>query len=127
MVKAIALRTDEYFKRGETYVGTLHPTKANTVQFDLNGELVVVALDDTDFNFIIENNPTYPQPNHEDFICEAKCLHSEESVAGYYVVCRKHHYILPIYQMGYGFDDRWSKWEEVDPSTLRKYYVENEN
>lgn len=39
-------------------------------------------------------------------------------VIGYYVFCRKHHYILPIYSKVMGYDERFNEWIEVDESTL---------
>lgn len=39
-------------------------------------------------------------------------------VQGFYVLCRGHHYILPVYDIDHGFDERYSEWVEIDLSTL---------
>lgn len=42
-------------------------------------------------------------------------------VEGYYVLCRKHHYILPIVNKNIGYDEREDEWAEIDPETLCHY------
>lgn len=39
-------------------------------------------------------------------------------VQGYYVFCRKHHYILPVISEITGYDERYDEWLEIDESTL---------
>ena len=40
---------------------------------------------------------------------------------GYYVYCRKRHYILPVLNKAIGFDEREDEWVEVDPDTICQY------
>ena len=40
---------------------------------------------------------------------------------GYYVFCRKRHYILPYIEEKIGFDERYQEWIEVDPATVGQY------
>ena len=42
-------------------------------------------------------------------------------VYGYYVFCRKRHYILPYIEEKIGFDQRYQEWIEVDPATVGQY------
>lgn len=42
-------------------------------------------------------------------------------VEGYYVKCRGHHYILPVYDTDHGYDERYAEWIEVDPKTACQY------
>lgn len=45
-------------------------------------------------------------------------------VEGWYVLCRKCHYILPIfniYEEFHGYDDRYDEWVEIAPETLCQY------
>ena len=42
-------------------------------------------------------------------------------VEGYYVFCRKHHYILPVVNKIIGYDEREDKWFEIDANTLCQY------
>ena len=42
-------------------------------------------------------------------------------VEGYYVYCRKRHYILPVLNKAIGFDEREDEWIEIDPDTLCQY------
>lgn len=35
-------------------------------------------------------------------------------------MCRRHHYILPVFDTDNGFDERYAEWIEIDPSTLCK-------
>lgn len=43
-----------------------------------------------------------------------------EWVEGFYVKCRRHHYILPIYD-NQGFDERYADWIEVEEETICQY------
>lgn len=45
----------------------------------------------------------------------------EQWVEGYYVLCRKHHYILPAVDKNIGYDEREDEWVEIDPETLCQY------
>ena len=42
-------------------------------------------------------------------------------VEGYYVYCRKRHYILPVLNKAIGFDEIEDEWIEIDPDTLCQY------
>lgn len=42
-------------------------------------------------------------------------------IKGYYVKCRGHHYILPVFDLDHGFDERYSDWIEVDGETVCQY------
>lgn len=46
---------------------------------------------------------------------------THEFVVGYYVFCRKRHYILPIVSQEFGYDEREDGWIEIDERTLRPY------
>lgn len=52
---------------------------------------------------------------------KAKRIDNGEWVEGYYVFCRKHHYILKILTETIGYDEREDKWIEIDPDTLCQY------
>ena len=39
-------------------------------------------------------------------------------VEGYYVYCRKRHYILPVLNKTIGYDEREDEWIEIDSGTL---------
>ena len=54
-------------------------------------------------------------------LLKAKRKDNGEWVEGYYVYCRKRHYILPILNKAIGFDEREDEWVEVDPNTLCQY------
>lgn len=45
----------------------------------------------------------------------------ENGWKGYYVYCRKRHYILPVLNKAIGFDEREDEWIEIDPDTLCQY------
>lgn len=49
---------------------------------------------------------------------KAKRIDNGEWVEGYYVYCRKRHYILPVLNKAIGFDEREDKWIEIDIDTL---------
>lgn len=55
------------------------------------------------------------------YLCKAKRLDNAEWEKGYYVKCRGHHYILPIYDDDHGYDERYAEWIEIDPKTVCKY------
>ncbi len=40
---------------------------------------------------------------------------------GYYVYCRKRHYILPVVNKAIGFDEREDEWIEINSETLCQY------
>ena len=40
---------------------------------------------------------------------------------GYYVKCRGHHYILPVYDTDHGYDERYAEWIEVYQETVCQY------
>lgn len=42
-------------------------------------------------------------------------------IEGYYVYCRKRHYILPVLNKAIGFDEREDEWIELDPETICWY------
>ena len=44
-----------------------------------------------------------------------------EWAEGFYVKCRGHYYILPVYDTDHGFDERYSNWIEVDSETVCQY------
>lgn len=56
-----------------------------------------------------------------EILFKAKRLDNGEWVEGYYVYCRKRHYILPVLNKAIGFDEREDEWVEVDPDTICQY------
>ena len=58
---------------------------------------------------------------NREILFKAKRKYSGEWVEGYYVYCRKRHYILPILNKEIGFDEREDKWIEVDAETLCQF------
>ena len=52
---------------------------------------------------------------------KAKRKDNGDWVEGYYVYCRKRHYILSALNRAMGFDEREDEWIEVDPDTLCQY------
>lgn len=56
-----------------------------------------------------------------EILFKAKRLDNGEWVEGYYVYCRKRHYILPVLNKVIGFDEREDEWVEVDPDTICQY------
>lgn len=61
---------------------------------------------------------------NREILFKAKRSDNGEWVEGFYVCCRRHYYILPIfndYDPSYGFDDRYDEWVEIDISTLCRY------
>lgn len=58
---------------------------------------------------------------NREILFKAKRLGNGEWVEGYYVYCRKRHYILPVLNKAIGFDEREDEWIEVNPNTLCQY------
>ena len=58
---------------------------------------------------------------NRQILFKAKRKDNGEWVEGYYVYCRKRHYILPITNKEIGFDERENEWIEIDPITLCRY------
>ena len=56
-----------------------------------------------------------------EILFKAKRLDNGEWVEGYYVYCRKRHYILPALNKAIGFDEREDEWVEANPNTLCQY------
>ena len=56
-----------------------------------------------------------------EILFKAKRLDNGEWVEGYYVYCRKRHYILPVLNKAIGFDEREDEWVKVDPDTICQY------
>lgn len=56
-----------------------------------------------------------------EIIFRAKRKDNSEWVEGYYVFCRKCHYILPVVNEIIGYDEREDEWIEIDPNTLCQY------
>lgn len=52
---------------------------------------------------------------------KAKRKDNGEWIEGYYVYCRKRHYILPVLNKAIGFDEREDEWVEVNPDTICQY------
>lgn len=55
---------------------------------------------------------------NREILFKAKRKDNGECVEGYYVYCRKRHYILPVLNKAIGFDEREDKWIEIDIDTL---------
>ena len=58
---------------------------------------------------------------NREILFKAKRKDNGEWVEGYYVYCRKRHYILPVLNKVIGFDEREDEWVEVDPDTICQY------
>lgn len=58
---------------------------------------------------------------NREILFKAKRIDNGEWVEGYYVYCRKRHYILPVLNKAIGFDEREDEWVEVDPDTICQY------
>ena len=58
---------------------------------------------------------------NREILFKAKRKYNGEWVEGYYVYCRKRHYILPVLNKAIGFDEREDEWIEVDPDTICQY------
>lgn len=58
---------------------------------------------------------------NREILFKAKRKDNSEWVEGYYVYCRKRHYILPRLNKAIGFDEREDEWAEIDPDTICQY------
>lgn len=61
---------------------------------------------------------------NREILFRGKRIDNGEWVEGYYVCCRSHHYILPIFNDDApynGYDDRYEEWIEIDKKTLCQY------
>lgn len=58
---------------------------------------------------------------NREILFRAKRTDNGEWVEGYYVYCRKRHYILPVLNKAIGFDEREDEWIEIDQETLCQY------
>lgn len=58
---------------------------------------------------------------NREILFKAKRKDNGEWVEGYYVYCRKRHYILPMLNKAIGFDEREDEWVEADPNTICQY------
>ena len=56
-----------------------------------------------------------------EILFKAKRKDNGKWVEGYYVYCRKRHYILPVLNKAIGFDEREDEWVEADPNTICQY------
>lgn len=56
-----------------------------------------------------------------EILFKAKRKDDGEWVKGYYVYCRKRHYILPVVNKAIGFDEREDEWVEINSETLCQY------
>ena len=54
---------------------------------------------------------------NREIIFKAKRKDNGKWVEGYYVYCRKRHYILPVVNKAVGFDEREDEWVEIVPET----------
>lgn len=58
---------------------------------------------------------------NREILFKAKRKDNGKWVEGYYVYCRKRHYILPVLNKAIGFDEREDEWIEIDPDTICQY------
>ena len=58
---------------------------------------------------------------NREILFKAKRKDNDKWVEGYYVYCRKRHYILPVLNKAIGFDEREDEWIEIDLNTLCQY------
>ena len=58
---------------------------------------------------------------NREILFKAKRKDNGKRVEGYYVYCRKRHYILPVLNKAIGFDEREDEWVEVIPDTLCQF------
>lgn len=56
-----------------------------------------------------------------EILFKAKRKDNGEWAEGCYVICRKHHYILPTINEIIGYDEREGEYIEIDPDTLCQY------
>jgi len=62
-----------------------------------------------------------------EILFRAKRKDNGEWVEGYYIYCRKRHYILPVLNTTIGYDEREDEWIEIDPDTICQYTGLNDN
>ena len=55
---------------------------------------------------------------NREILFKAKRKDNGEWVEGYYVYCRKRHYILPLLNEAIGYDEREDEWIEIEPDTI---------
>lgn len=55
---------------------------------------------------------------NKEILFKAKRKDNGEWVEGYYVYCRKRHYILPLLNEAIGYDEREDEWIEIEPDTI---------
>lgn len=58
---------------------------------------------------------------NREILFKAKRKDNGEWVEGYYVYCRKRHYILPVLNKAIGFDEREDEYIEIGQDTLCQY------
>ena len=58
---------------------------------------------------------------NREILFKAKRKNNGEWAEGYYVYCRKRHYILPVLNKAIGFDEREEEWIEIALDTLSQY------
>ena len=58
---------------------------------------------------------------NREILFKAKRKDNGEWVEGYYVYCRKRHYILPVVNKAIGFDERENEWVQINSETLCQY------
>lgn len=58
---------------------------------------------------------------NREILFKAKRKDNGEWIEGYYVYCRKRHYILQVLNKAIGFDEREYEWVKVDPDTICQY------
>ena len=56
-----------------------------------------------------------------EILFKARRIDNGDWVEGYYVYCRKRHYILPMLNKSIGFDEREDEWVKIDPETLCQF------
>lgn len=56
-----------------------------------------------------------------EILFKARRIDNGDWVEGYYVYCRKRHYILPMLNKSIGFDEREDEWVKIDPSTICQF------
>ena len=55
---------------------------------------------------------------NREILFKAKRKDNGKWVEGYYVYCRKRHYILPLLNEAIGYDEREDEWIEIEPDTI---------
>ena len=56
-----------------------------------------------------------------EILFRGKRVDNAEWIEGFYVRCRGHNYILPVYDEDHGFDERYSEWVKVNPEMVCQY------